>query len=51
MAAAIGNRGRLMKPRLTDRVVRKDGRVKERIEPDLQSQVMKPEAADAAGGR
>ena len=37
VAAAIGNGGRLMKPRLTDRIVRKDGRVKERIEPDLQS--------------
>lgn len=46
VAAAIGNRGRLMKPRLTDRVVRKDGRIKERVEPDLQSQVVKPEVAD-----
>jgi peptidoglycan glycosyltransferase len=46
VAAAIGNRGRLMKPRLTDRVVRKDGRVKERVEPDLQSQVIKPETAE-----
>lgn len=46
VAAAIGNGGRLMRPRLTDRVVRKDGRVKERIEPDLQSQVMKPETAE-----
>ncbi|MEA2331767.1 MAG: penicillin-binding protein [Thermoleophilaceae bacterium] len=45
VAAAIANGGRLMKPRLTDRIVRKDGRVKERIEPDLQSQVMKPETA------
>ena len=49
VAAAIGNGGRLMKPRLTDRVVRKDGRVKERVEPDLQSQVMKPEIADELG--
>jgi peptidoglycan glycosyltransferase len=49
VAAAIGNRGRLMKPRLTDRVVRKDGRVKERIQPDLQSQVVKPEVADQLG--
>jgi penicillin-binding protein A len=49
VAAAIGNRGRLMKPRLTDRVVRKDGRVKERVEPDLQAQVMKPETADQLG--
>jgi peptidoglycan glycosyltransferase len=47
VAAAIGNKGRLMKPRLTDRIVAKDGRVKERIEPDLQSEVMKPETAAA----
>jgi penicillin-binding protein A len=46
VAAAVGNRGRLMRPRLTDRVVRKDGRIKERLEPDLQSQVIKPEVAD-----
>ena len=46
VAAAIGNGGRLMKPQLTDRIVRKDGRVKERIQPDLQSVVMKPETAD-----
>jgi penicillin-binding protein A len=46
VAAAIANRGRLMKPRLTDRVVRPDGRVKERIEPDLQSQVMEPDTAE-----
>jgi peptidoglycan glycosyltransferase len=46
VAAAIGNDGKLMKPRLTDRVVRKDGRVEERIEPDLQSQVISKEAAD-----
>ena len=45
VAAAIANGGRLMKPRLTDRIVRKDGRVKERIQPDLQSEVMKPETS------
>jgi peptidoglycan glycosyltransferase len=45
VAAAVANDGRLMKPRLTDRIVRKDGRVKERIEPDLQAEVMKPETA------
>jgi penicillin-binding protein A len=45
VAAAIANGGRLMKPRLTDRIVRKDGRVAERIEPDLQSEVMKPETS------
>jgi penicillin-binding protein A len=46
VAATVANDGRLMKPRLTDRIVRKDGRVKERIQPDLQSVVMKPETAD-----
>jgi peptidoglycan glycosyltransferase len=46
VAAAVANGGRLMKPRLTDRIVQKDGRVKERIQPDLQSVVMKPETAD-----
>jgi penicillin-binding protein A len=46
VAAAVANRGRLMKPRLTDRIVHKDGRVKERIQPDLQSVVMKPETAE-----
>jgi penicillin-binding protein A len=30
--------------------VRKDGRVKERIEPDLQSQVVKPEVAEQLAG-
>jgi peptidoglycan glycosyltransferase len=46
VASAIANGGRLMRPRLTDSVVRKDGRVAERIQPDLQSQVMKPETAE-----
>jgi penicillin-binding protein A len=45
VAATVANGGRLMKPRLTDRVVRKDGRVSERVEPDLQSQVMKESTA------
>ena len=45
VAAAIANKGRLMKPRLTDRIVAKDGRVTKRVEPDLQSEVMKPETA------
>jgi penicillin-binding protein A len=46
VAATVANRGRLMRPQLTDRIVRKDGRIKERIQPDLQSVVMKPETAD-----
>jgi peptidoglycan glycosyltransferase len=47
VAAAIANGGRLMRPSLTDSIVGKDGRVDERIEPDLQSEVMKPETAAA----
>ncbi len=46
VAATVANGGVLMKPRLTDRIVRKDGRVSERVEPDRQSRVMKPETAD-----
>ncbi len=46
VAAAVANDGRLMKPRLTDRVVRKDGRIKEKVEADLQAKVMEPETAD-----
>jgi penicillin-binding protein A len=49
VAATVANDGRLMKPRLVDRVVRKDGRVKDRIQPDLQSVVMKPETAHQLG--
>ncbi|MBA2630989.1 MAG: penicillin-binding protein 2 [Thermoleophilaceae bacterium] len=47
VAGTIANDGRLMKPRLTDKVLRKDGRVKERAEPDLQAQVMKESTAKA----
>ena len=50
VAAAVANGGRLMKPRLTDRIVQKDGRVKETIEPDLQAVVMKPETAQQLTG-
>lgn len=45
VAAAIGNKGRLMRPRLTERVVDKDGRVTDRIRPSQQSQVMSQKAA------
>jgi peptidoglycan glycosyltransferase len=45
VAGAVGSGGVLMKPRLTERVVGKDGRVKERIEPDEQNRVMKEETA------
>jgi penicillin-binding protein A len=46
VAATVANGGRLMKPHLTDRILRKDGRVKEVIQDSLQSVVMKPETAD-----
>jgi peptidoglycan glycosyltransferase len=49
VAATVANGGRLMKPRLTDRVLRKDGRVKERVKPDLQTQVMKESTAKELG--
>jgi len=45
VAAAVGNRGKLMRPTLTEKVVDKDGRVTERIEPEEQSTVMSEEAA------
>ncbi len=46
VAGAVGNRGRLIRPRLTERIVGQDGRVEEKIDPATQSQVMKPESAD-----
>ena len=46
VAAAVGNDGKLMRPHLTDRVVRKDGRIKQRIEPDLFSKVMSKDTSD-----
>jgi penicillin-binding protein A len=45
VAAAIGNQGKLIKPRFTDRVVAKDGRVTERINPDVADRVMSAKAA------
>lgn len=45
VAAAVGNKGKLMRPRLTERVVDKDGRVTDRIRPTRQSQVMSEKAA------
>jgi peptidoglycan glycosyltransferase len=49
VAATVANGGKLMKPRFADRIVRKDGRVKDRVEPDLQTQVMKPQTAKQLG--
>ncbi|MGE5636230.1 MAG: peptidoglycan D,D-transpeptidase FtsI family protein [Nocardioidaceae bacterium] len=45
VAGTVANGGNLMKPRLTDRVVDADGRVREQIEPDLQNRVISRKAA------
>jgi penicillin-binding protein A len=47
VAGAVANGGKLIRPRLTDRVVGQDGRVEERVSPAQQAQVMKPETAEA----
>jgi peptidoglycan glycosyltransferase len=47
VAAAVGNGGVLMKPRLTDRVVDKDGRVTERIDPEEEDRVIEEDTATA----
>jgi peptidoglycan glycosyltransferase len=45
VAAAVANGGKLMKPHLTARTVDREGRTKERIEPEEQSTVMKASTA------
>jgi peptidoglycan glycosyltransferase len=50
VSAAVANGGKLMSPRLTERIVGKDGRVRERIEPDEFDQVMKPSTARTVTG-
>jgi penicillin-binding protein A len=47
VAAAVANRGKLMRPHMTDRIVDPDGRTIERISPHVQSMVMKPSTAAA----
>ena len=47
VAAAVANRGRLMVPHLTSRVVNAEGRVVQRISSHVQSVVMKPSTAAA----
>ncbi|HEV2813948.1 MAG TPA: penicillin-binding transpeptidase domain-containing protein [Solirubrobacteraceae bacterium] len=49
VASAVANDGTLMKPRLSDRVVDRDGRTVERYEPDELREVMKPETAQEVG--
>ena len=45
VAAAVADGGRLMEPHLTDRIVDRDGRTVDRIQPRQMSQVMSPQAA------
>ncbi len=45
VAAAVANGGKLMVPRLTDKVVDQDGKTVETIKPSVYSQVMKPSTA------
>jgi peptidoglycan glycosyltransferase len=45
VAATVGNGGKLMRPQLWDRVVDPDGRTVKRMNPAVQSDVMKPETA------
>ena len=47
VAATVANRGRLMRPHMTARIVDPDGRTVQRISPHVQSVVMKPSTADA----
>jgi peptidoglycan glycosyltransferase len=47
VAAAVANRGRLMVPHLTQRVVDAEGRTVQRVAPRVQSVVMKPSTAAA----
>lgn len=47
VAAAVANDGKLMKPHLATRVVDRDGRTVDRVEPEVQSEVMKGSTAAA----
>jgi peptidoglycan glycosyltransferase len=49
VASAVANDGKLMKPRLTDRIIDKDGRTVDDEEPDEMSEVMKPQTAREVG--
>jgi peptidoglycan glycosyltransferase len=45
VASAVANGGKLMRPHLTDRIVDRDGRTVDRIQPRAMAQVMSGEAA------
>jgi penicillin-binding protein A len=46
VAAGVANRGRLMKPHLTDRIVDPDGRTVDKIQSETYSRVMSPGSAE-----
>jgi penicillin-binding protein A len=49
VASAVANGGKLIKPRLTDRIVDRDGRTVQDIEAETEAQVMKRSTATAVG--
>jgi len=49
VAAAVANGGRLMKPRLTTRVIDRDGRTVDRVADKTEATAMKPSTADQVG--
>jgi penicillin-binding protein A len=49
VAASVANGGKLMKPHLGNRIVDRDGRTVDRIEPEEMSEVMSPETASQVG--
>jgi penicillin-binding protein A len=50
VSAAVANGGRLMKPHLTDRIVDRDGRTVDRIQPREMSEVMSAQSAGEVAG-
>jgi penicillin-binding protein A len=49
VASSVANGGRLMKPHIADRVIDRDGRTVDRIQPEEMSQVMTPDTAAQVG--
>lgn len=49
VAAAVANNGTLMRPRLVDRIVDREGRTVEEFEPETESEVMKASTAREVG--
>jgi peptidoglycan glycosyltransferase len=49
VASAVANGGKLMKPHIADRIVDRDGRTVNRIEPQEMSQVMSSDTASKVG--